>query len=218
MQGRNQVICLGLHRPRDRADSRLALSQWETSLQSNAISHWLGANLESALKKATILQTITWRAFSWKKTSEFYQNCPCFYGIFLITKQHWFRSRLDTEQATNHYLNLKPVMTKIYTDLLRSLWWPSSQAQTWPWGGFHELMLLVNTSKFLFKTCSFYAFVAQRSFSISHQNLHKQISGAHIINYVYQIAVKGNWGKPCHGPYMPCMWNCSEHKQLIHHD
>ena len=29
-----------------RADFRLALSQWETSLQSNAVSHWLGANLE----------------------------------------------------------------------------------------------------------------------------------------------------------------------------
>ena len=32
-----------------RADSRLAPSQWETSLQSNIISHWLGANLVSAL-------------------------------------------------------------------------------------------------------------------------------------------------------------------------
>ena len=32
------------------ADSRLASSQWETSLQSNGVSHWLGANLESALK------------------------------------------------------------------------------------------------------------------------------------------------------------------------
>ena len=31
-----------------RADSRLASSQWET-LQSNAVSHWLGANLESDL-------------------------------------------------------------------------------------------------------------------------------------------------------------------------
>ena len=30
------------------ADSRLAPSQWET-LQSNTVSHWLGANLESAL-------------------------------------------------------------------------------------------------------------------------------------------------------------------------
>ena len=35
---------------RYRADSRLAPSQWETSLQSNAVSHWLGANLESALR------------------------------------------------------------------------------------------------------------------------------------------------------------------------
>ena len=32
-----------------RADSRLAPRQWETQLQSNAVSHWLGANLESAL-------------------------------------------------------------------------------------------------------------------------------------------------------------------------
>ena len=32
-----------------RADPRVVPSQWETSLQSNAVSHWLGANLESAL-------------------------------------------------------------------------------------------------------------------------------------------------------------------------
>ena len=32
-----------------RADSRLAPSQWETLLQSNAVSHWLGTNLELAL-------------------------------------------------------------------------------------------------------------------------------------------------------------------------
>ena len=31
-----------------RADSRFVPSQRETSLQSNAVSHWLGANLESA--------------------------------------------------------------------------------------------------------------------------------------------------------------------------
>ena len=29
-----------------RADSRFAPSQWETSLQSKAVSHWLGANLD----------------------------------------------------------------------------------------------------------------------------------------------------------------------------
>ena len=33
-----------------RVDSRLAPSQWEMSLQSNAVSHWLGTNLESTLQ------------------------------------------------------------------------------------------------------------------------------------------------------------------------
>ena len=42
------------------ADSRIAPSQWETSLQSNAVSHWLGANLESALwHKNWILITVS---------------------------------------------------------------------------------------------------------------------------------------------------------------
>ena len=40
-----------------RADSRLAPSQWETSLQSNAVSHWLGASLELALSMISNLQT-----------------------------------------------------------------------------------------------------------------------------------------------------------------
>ena len=34
-----------------RADCRVASNQWETLLQSNAISHWLGANLELALNQ-----------------------------------------------------------------------------------------------------------------------------------------------------------------------
>ena len=39
-----------------RADSRLAPSQWETSLRSNAVSHWLGANLKSALHITTVFE------------------------------------------------------------------------------------------------------------------------------------------------------------------
>ena len=35
-----------------RADSRFAPSQWEKSLQSKAVSHWLGANQESALQSS----------------------------------------------------------------------------------------------------------------------------------------------------------------------
>ena len=40
-----KYACIWLYR----ANSRLAPSQWETSLQSNVVSPWQGANLESAL-------------------------------------------------------------------------------------------------------------------------------------------------------------------------
>ena len=46
------------------ADSRLAPCQWAMSLQSNAISDWLGANQESALHYASqqpCLHTLQWR-------------------------------------------------------------------------------------------------------------------------------------------------------------
>ena len=47
-----------------RADSRLAPSQRETSLQSNTVFHWLGANLESALKldSTKLLMVCYWYA------------------------------------------------------------------------------------------------------------------------------------------------------------
>ena len=40
-----------------RAGSRVAPSQWETSLLSNDVSHWLGANPESALISFTLSRT-----------------------------------------------------------------------------------------------------------------------------------------------------------------
>ena len=46
------------------ADSRFAPSQWETALLCNDISHWLGANLESALWHLFI-STTTDRHFAW---------------------------------------------------------------------------------------------------------------------------------------------------------
>ena len=48
-----------------RADSRFAPSQWETSLQSNAVSHWLGANLESALCESTDVPWIDFCELFW---------------------------------------------------------------------------------------------------------------------------------------------------------
>ena len=45
-----------------RTDSRFAPSQWETALQSNAVSDWLGTNIESALFIATLSMKIhRWR-------------------------------------------------------------------------------------------------------------------------------------------------------------
>ena len=41
-------VCRGIF-PLDRVDSKLASSQWETTLLCNDVSHWLGANLVSAL-------------------------------------------------------------------------------------------------------------------------------------------------------------------------
>ena len=41
-----------------RADSRFAPRQWETSLQSNAVSHRLGANQDSALRLPTLGEAI----------------------------------------------------------------------------------------------------------------------------------------------------------------
>ena len=52
-----------------RAGSRFAPSQWETPLQSNAVSHWLGANLESALwhiePPNTHVSTLGWLISPW---------------------------------------------------------------------------------------------------------------------------------------------------------
>ena len=51
-----EVLLVGHHQVtfvvsvKSRADSMLASSHWETLLQSNTVSHWLGTNLELALQ------------------------------------------------------------------------------------------------------------------------------------------------------------------------
>ena len=52
-----------------RSDSRFAPSQWETSLQSSTVSHWLGANLKSAL----FLFSTRWP--SWRRTWPWFGFC-----------------------------------------------------------------------------------------------------------------------------------------------
>ena len=52
-------------RSRCRADSRLAPSRWETSLQSNAVSHWLRENLQLALQICICLSPSLQQAQLW---------------------------------------------------------------------------------------------------------------------------------------------------------
>ena len=60
-----------------RADSRLAPSQWETSLQSNAVSHWLGANLESALWCVLTMTRNVDTSTGERKKSTSTDDCTC---------------------------------------------------------------------------------------------------------------------------------------------
>ena len=48
----------------DRADCKLASSQRETSLQSNTVSHWLGANLQSVLIDMMLKEKETQHSFA----------------------------------------------------------------------------------------------------------------------------------------------------------
>ena len=72
-------------------DPRFAPSQWETSLERNTVSHWLGANLESALKalpRKVILNSILMKCCS----SPLYQfQMPNHFGILhRVWQLYWY--------------------------------------------------------------------------------------------------------------------------------
>ena len=54
-----------------RADSRFAPSQWETALLCNDVSHWLGANLESALYMLSTSPDKRWRHYLFAYTLQY---------------------------------------------------------------------------------------------------------------------------------------------------
>ena len=54
-----------------RVDSRLVPIQWETSLQSNAVSHWLSTNLESSLQWGIYLSCVFRKKTSSVSPSDF---------------------------------------------------------------------------------------------------------------------------------------------------
>ena len=82
----------GFTLPTNRADSRLAPSQWERSLQSNAVSDWLGTNLESTLYKEIHVSGIINKYLS-KYTCK---ECEC-----ILTR--WPLMRLDVPCVLTHW-------------------------------------------------------------------------------------------------------------------
>ena len=71
-----------------RADSGLAPSKWETSLQSNAVSRWPGANLESSLEviKKMHQKARQWSLRRWKFNGDGYDDERHFQMHFLEWK------------------------------------------------------------------------------------------------------------------------------------
>ena len=91
-----------------RADSSLAPSQWQTSLQSNAVSHWLGANLESCLSLNDTLKESGFcrgnncmaKKYNWNK----------FPIILLAKKYHWLKEWIVAYSVLSLYLK-QPLQT-----------------------------------------------------------------------------------------------------------
>ena len=94
-----------------RADSRLAPNQWETALQCNAVSHWLGANLGPALN---------WHIFYFRCT-----NCQLWTAIYLWSHLH---TRVD---FTGPYGVHNLLITTGATSRTRQPW-PSPTPAGWP--------------------------------------------------------------------------------------
>ena len=127
---------------RHRADSGLAPSQWEMSLQSNAISHWLGANLESALhqlitKTNHIHDIHYWPVLPWKWTSFCYFS-PAVYCVLTRSLTHWSLGDLD-EILDNFQANFNDswlsylLWNWTQINVTEPYWWRSVLVQVVAW-------------------------------------------------------------------------------------
>ena len=101
-----------------RADSRFAPSQWETALLCNDISHWLGANLESAL--VTILSEALTK---WPSLGTHLnilrprQNCRRFtddiFVCILLNENAWISLKISQKFVPEVQINNIPALVQI---------------------------------------------------------------------------------------------------------
>ena len=71
----------------NRADSRLAPSQWDTSLQSNAVSHWLGTNLESTLIIVRPVNKSVYMTMVWPSILD---DLSSIYSVAILQEIIWY--------------------------------------------------------------------------------------------------------------------------------
>ena len=101
---------------RTRADSRLAASQWETSLQSNTVSHWLGANLESGLQN----QAIIWASGYWEPVT----NISRMLTRIKINKENTFEIPKYTQPFSRGlYLVNQDLSNYVASNVPMVTWW-----------------------------------------------------------------------------------------------
>ena len=117
----------------DRADCRLAPSQWETLLQSNAISHWLGANLESALSEL-------WMDDTRLAPSQWEMPLLC-NGV-----SHWLGASLSEPwMELSGLLLICQAICLMRADSLKAYW----SCQSWGWFGVLHIMSVMPDSLIL---------------------------------------------------------------------
>ena len=114
---------------RNRADSRFEPNQWVTMLLCNNVSHWLGPNLESALRSAQngchFVEDIS-DAFSWLKITIFWFNFHwiLFVGVKLTISQYW---------SEGNRVTFRPILSYCQSDLQEVTASQIQRPSQWPW-------------------------------------------------------------------------------------
>ena len=102
-----------------RADSRFAPSQWETLLQNNTVSNWLGTNLESALYIGQLRAFITTHIIGFHESN----NTELYYCWW-----NTFTSLRPCDKCINKLLNLIQNIglndTKPLSEPMINYYWP----------------------------------------------------------------------------------------------
>ena len=110
----------GSWQPYYMADTRVGPSQWETSLQSNTVSHWLGASLESAM-------ILCYRQ-GWERIDVCYEDISNCYAlcktiIYISGAEMKIHVQWWRKPVGNIYINAKISRCQIWWDYL-SMPWP----------------------------------------------------------------------------------------------